>query len=77
MNTTITLLSFGHIASRNRKHNPLVIEGELLKIPPTFIIDGVSYWPPEAEAAVDDAIRRRQAERILGRPIPPEGKDNA
>jgi len=72
MNTT-TLLSFGYLVSRIQQ-SPFAIEAALSGIPPAYIIDGVSYWTPEAERVVDEQIRTRRAEAILGRKIPSEVK---
>jgi hypothetical protein len=53
------------------QHPPACIEGAIteLGIEPTLTLNGLAYYDQECEPQVDELLRRRKAERILGRPI--------
>jgi len=60
--------------SERLQRAPGQIEGviERLGIQPLVTLNDLRYYGESAEAEIDTACRRADAERILGRPIPAE-----
>jgi hypothetical protein len=64
--------SLGRLVERLRRP-PTLIEVAIvdLKIMPMIVLNGLEYFHESHEPAIDEYLRHRDAERILGRPIPP------
>jgi len=65
----------GYIVARLQQP-PACIEGAIteLGIEPALTLNGLAYYDQARETEIDELLRRRKAERILGRPIPSEVK---
>lgn len=64
------LFSLGKLVERLQR-SPGAIEGALaeLGLEPQLELNGLAYYDQAAEDQIDKHLRRREAEKILGRPI--------
>ncbi len=53
--------------------SPWALEPALMAIPPRLTLDGQPFWRQSDLMVIDQQCREAEAERVLGRPIAPEG----
>jgi len=71
------LVTLGKLVERLRRppgHLEVVIAE--LQIEPAMELNGLCYYDQADEARIDELLRRRQAEAILGRPLTPQEQSN-
>jgi hypothetical protein len=54
------------------QRSPGQLEGAVQQLTPVLTLNNLAYYSVEQETALDQQLRQAEAEKILGRPIPPE-----